>query len=403
MHIVLPTLGYVLAGSAVLVSLYVLGFAIAGRRLLVSRGKTAALKHHFRFLVFIPAHNEAHGIQATIESIFTLRYPRELFRVITIADNCDDATAQIAASCGSQVWVREDRRQRGKGHALTWAFQRALGESFDIAVIIDADTAVHPDFLDRIGVAAEAAGASLSATVFQGRYEFAPTQTESGWFETFTIASKAAENSFVYRPRSSAGLVNLLQGNGFCVPRTVMECVPFASSSIVEDADYAIDLALAGVQVRFVEHAQVFSRMTRTINDAAPQRLRWASGIFQLMLYSLPKLVANGIKQRRWKLVEAALSLLFTSRLFLIYLTVAAIAVAGIQLPGKVGLYILSLAFLAVLLQLIYLWMMFRKAAEKAYSMRGLIFMPAYIGMVGLSQAATLIGLRSKHWTRTVR
>ena len=143
--------------------------------------------------------------------------------------------------------------------------------------------------------------------------------------------------------------------------------------------------------------------MTSTINDAAPQRQRWASGIFQLMLSSVSRLVANGIKQWRWKLVEAALSLLFTSRLFLIYLTVAAIAVAGIWPPGKVGLYILSLVFTAMLLPLIYLWMIFRKAAEKTYSMDRLLFMPANIGMVGLSQAATLTGLRGKRWTRTVR
>jgi cellulose synthase/poly-beta-1,6-N-acetylglucosamine synthase-like glycosyltransferase len=139
---------------------------------------------------------------------------------------------------------------------------------FDLAIVIDADTEVHPDFLHRIAIAAEAAGADLDRTVFQGRYEFAPTREQSGWFETFTIASKAAENSFVYRPRSVARLVNLLQGNGFCVPRSVLAAVPFASSSIVEDADYAIALALAGVQVRFVEHARVLSRMTRTVSSS---------------------------------------------------------------------------------------------------------------------------------------
>lgn len=396
-------LGYIFAGSSMLVSLYVLGFAIAGRRIHRSQGKTRVAKQHLRFLIFVPAHNEADGIQATIESLLRLRYPRELFQVITVADNCDDATAQIAASCGSQVWVRENRQQRGKGHALTWAFQQASRELFDIAVIIDADTAVDPDFLNQIAIAAEAAGTDLSRTVFQSRYEFAATGAQSGWFETFTIASKAAENSFVYRPRSAAGLVNLLQGNGFCVPRTVIEGVPFASSSIVEDADYAIDLALAGVQVRYVDQAQVLSRMTRTIQDAAPQRLRWATGIFQLMLRSVPKLIAHGIRQRRWKLIEAAFSLLFTSRLFLVYLTAAAVLVASLQLPGRTGLRMLSLVGAAILLQIIYLWMMFRKAGEKTFSMRGLLFMPAYIGMVGLSQAAALIGIRGKRWTRTVR
>ena len=91
------------------------------------------------------------------------------------------------------------------------------------------------------------------------------------------------------------------------------------------------------------------------------------------------------------------------SRLVLVYMTGAAIAVALVQLPGNAALHILSLVAATVVLQTGYLWMVFRKAAAKTFSMRGLLFMPAYIGMVGLSQAAALVGIRGKRWTRTVR
>jgi 1,2-diacylglycerol 3-beta-glucosyltransferase len=400
---ILPILGYFFAGCSVLIALYVFGFAVAGWCIQAPKEELREPRRLFRFLVFIPAHNEADGIQTTIESVHQLRYPRELFKIVTIADNCDDDTAKIAASCGSQVWVREDREKRGKGQALTWAFHRARYEPFDLAMILDADATVDPEFLNRICIAAEAAGSNLAKMVFQGRGQFIPTSAERGWFEVFTDASKAAENSFVYRPRSAVGLVNLLQGLGFCLPREIIDTVPFASSSIVEDADYAIELALAGVQVNFVEDARVFSRMTKTLRDAAPQRRRWAAGIFQLMLRSVPKLIVHGVKQKRWKLVEAAFSLLFASRLFLVYLTLTATVFAVLQLPNKTGVRILSLVLATILLQLLYLWMMFRKAAEKSYSMRGLLFMPAYIGMIGLSQAAALVGIRGKRWTRTVR
>lgn len=411
MHAFFAALGLFFAVCSLLASAYVVSFAIAGMRL---RSASSGNRHsplpksHLRFLVFIPAHNEAAGIRATIESALRLNYPSESYSIVTIADNCDDNTAEVAAACGSHVWVRDDPRNRGKGHALSWAFAQLHDEAFDLVAIIDADTEIDPQFLARMNLAALKAGRNLNKTAFQGRYEFAATQqppshAQPSWFETFTIASRAAENSFVYQPRSAAGLVNLLQGNGFCVPRQVLIDVPFQSTSIVEDADYAIELALRGVQIRYVDAARVVSRMTRNIKDAAPQRVRWATGIFQLLLRSIPRLIGNGMLQLRWQLAEAAINLLLTSRLFVVYVTACATVIALVQFPAINAVRILEIVLASVVLQSAYLWMMFRRAAVQSFSMRGLLFMPAYIGIIGLSQAAALVGIRRKRWTRTVR
>jgi 1,2-diacylglycerol 3-beta-glucosyltransferase len=401
LHIVAMA-GVVLASGALLASLYILIFSIAGSALGPTLRVADSPAEPF-FLILIPAHNEANGIQATIESVQRLNYPRDRFRVVTIADNCDDLTADVAARCGAEVWVRNDLQNRGKGQALSWAFDRAFHDAFDLAVVIDADTEVDANFLRAMASDAGAAGAALERSAFQGRYEFAPTSEKGGWFETFTIASKAAENSFVYRPRSAAGLVNLIQGNGFCVPRAVLEGVRFAASSVVEDAEYAITLALAGVRVRYVDAARVDSRMTRNIQDAAPQRLRWASGILQLICRSVPKLVTAGVTKRNWKLLEAALMLVLTSRLVVLYITLAALMVAAIELPAHGAGLILELLLSTVIVQATYLWMIFRRSALKPFPIVDLLFMPAYLGIIGVTQVAAMLGLRRKRWARTVR
>ena len=46
-----------------------------------------------RFLVVIPAHNEQANISETVRSCLAVSYPRALFDVLVIADNCTDATA----------------------------------------------------------------------------------------------------------------------------------------------------------------------------------------------------------------------------------------------------------------------------------------------------------------------
>src|SRR5579862_6072340 len=81
-----------------------------------------------RFDVVVPAHDEAQGIAATVESLFAMDYPRELFRVLVVADNCTDDTAARARAAGAEVLVRDETRLRGKGHALAHAFTRILRE-----------------------------------------------------------------------------------------------------------------------------------------------------------------------------------------------------------------------------------------------------------------------------------
>jgi 1,2-diacylglycerol 3-beta-glucosyltransferase len=398
----LSWIGILLASASLLASLYILAFAIAGSALSGRPGPRVDSRKP-RFLILVPAHNEADGIRSTIESLLRVDYPRDRFRVVTIADNCEDDTARIAGDCGSEVWVRVDPAQRGKGQALSWAFARAVQSAFDLVVVIDADTNVLPGYLQAIAAEVAATSCDFDRVVFQGRYDFAPTGIKAGWFETFTIASKAAENSFVYRSRSAARLVNLIQGNGFCIPLAVLERVPFAAGSVVEDAEYAIALALAGISVRYVDGARVESRMTRSIRDAAPQRLRWASGIFQLILSSVPRLLAAGIRQRSWKLIEGALMLVLSSRLVVLYATLAAIGAAVVLLPVHGAATVLFLLAVTIPVQAAYLWMIFRRSAEKPFPLRDLFCMPAYLGIVGLAQAAAFLGIGRKRWARTVR
>ena len=118
------------------------------------RAITALSPPRTRFLVLIPAHNEEALLPATLDSLALLDYPRELYAVHVVADNCDDRTAEIARLKGAgatriEVHERHDPQLRGKGHALRWLLERlwAAGEPHDAVVILDADSVVTPNFL----------------------------------------------------------------------------------------------------------------------------------------------------------------------------------------------------------------------------------------------------------------
>src|SRR6185503_12695281 len=103
-----------------------------------------------RFAIVVPAHNEQEGIASTVDNLLAIEYPKDLFSVVVVADNCSDETALRAEKAGARVFVRHDDKLRGKGYALAHAFERLMSE-VDALVVVDADTVVSPNLLSAFG------------------------------------------------------------------------------------------------------------------------------------------------------------------------------------------------------------------------------------------------------------
>ena len=84
-----------------------------------------------RFLFLVPAHNEELLIGACVSSLQALAYPPERFRIVVVADNCEDDTARLAVEAGAQCLVRHDAHRRGKPHAIAWALERLPLEQYE--------------------------------------------------------------------------------------------------------------------------------------------------------------------------------------------------------------------------------------------------------------------------------
>ncbi len=53
-----------------------------------------------------------------------LNYPKDLYKIHVVADNCTDNTVIIARSGGVIAHERTNAAQRGKGYALQWLLER---------------------------------------------------------------------------------------------------------------------------------------------------------------------------------------------------------------------------------------------------------------------------------------
>jgi 1,2-diacylglycerol 3-beta-glucosyltransferase len=247
--------------------------AYLGVLTMFSRGAQAPSPDFSRFFaIVVPAHNEATGIVATIASLQSLEYPADQFRVVVIADNCTDTTAELARNAGATVIERFDDERRSKGFALADVLPTVLeNPRVDAIVVIDADTQVDANLLSALS-ARFAAGAHAA----QADYQVA--NTGGGWRTELMTVAFTCFHEVRSMGRERLGLSTGLRGNGMAFTRFALEAVPHEATSLVEDLEHGIALAKAGIRVVYVHEAHVRAEMPVDDDAAASQRKRWEHG-----------------------------------------------------------------------------------------------------------------------------
>jgi 1,2-diacylglycerol 3-beta-glucosyltransferase len=225
-----------------------------------------------KFDIVVPAHDEADGISAVVDDLLQLDWPRDRFRVVVVADNCSDATAECARRAGAVVLERSDPGRRGKGHALQHAFRFSLAQQYAQAVVVvDADSRASRNLLRAF--ASRLAKGSEVAQVFHGVLH--PDQNSRNRLMAIAYGAFHRVRS---RGRERLGLSCGIRGNGWCITRRTLLRVPYAAHGLAEDIEYGLRLGIAGVRVEYVDEAQVLSSMDTDMAGAASQRNRWEQG-----------------------------------------------------------------------------------------------------------------------------
>lgn len=251
--------------------------------------------------VLIPAHNEAAGLGRTLVSL--QRQQRRQDRIVVVADNCSDATAQVARSAGAEVVERFNATQRGKGYALDAGLTYLRDCPPAVVIFMDADCEPSPGSLAQLAHHALHRGRPVQAHY---RFEQPAQRQLKGSISTFAIKVK----NFV-RPLGlqRLGAPCLLTGTGMALPWDVALAVNVASGHIAEDMKWGLDLALVGHPPTFLATATVTSRLPSEDRAAKTQRTRWEHGHLQLMGEYLPKLLGQSLRQGRLDLLALGLEM----------------------------------------------------------------------------------------------
>ena len=220
--------------------------------------------------VLIPAHDEETGIERTLRSLQS--DPSAAAKILVVADNCSDRTAELCRRAGVDVVERHDKNRRGKGYALEFGLRKLADDPPDVVVIVDADCIVEKDAIANLSHEAFSTDRPI-----QGKYIMHPPE---GADAKQQISSFAFVVKNWTRPLGLRvlGLPCLLTGSGMAFPWNAISSVSIGSGNIVEDMQMAVDLAIAGYPPMFSDDATIVGFLPSQIAAAAEQRKRWEHG-----------------------------------------------------------------------------------------------------------------------------
>ncbi|MBD7909901.1 MULTISPECIES: glycosyltransferase family 2 protein [Clostridium] len=259
-----------------------------------------------KFAMIVAAHNEEVVIGQLIESMQKQDYPKELFDIYIIADNCTDKTAEIARKYdGVTVCERVNKDNRGKGYALEWMFDKLfkMDKEYDAISIFDADNLVHTDFLKEIN-----SKMNQGYKVVQGYID--SKNPDDSWIATSYSIAFWSQNRMFQLARNNVGLSNQIGGTGFAIATETLKELGWGATCLTEDLEFTCKLVLNGEKVGWAHDAKIYDEKPLGLKQSWVQRRRWMQGFTDVASRYCVKLFKKSIKERKWYIFDAGLYVL---------------------------------------------------------------------------------------------
>ena len=246
-----------------------------------------------KFMMIVPAHNESAVVGALVESLQALDYPKELYDIYVIADNCTDNTAQIAKDLGAIVYERFDETKKTKGFAMQWFLNQKIKENadYDAFCVFDADNVVDKNFLNAMNKKL-----CQGEEIVQG-YRDIKNPADS-WISAGYALFYWMMNRFYHLARYNLGLSPLINGTGFMVDFNLIKPTGWDTITLTEDIEFSLKNIAKGRKLGWATDAIVYDEQPTEFKQSWSQRSRWTVGHLQCMKY-YTKDLAEGVVEYR--------------------------------------------------------------------------------------------------------
>ena len=229
-----------------------------------------------KFMAIIPAHNEEMVVGNLIESLKQQNYPKELYDIYVIADNCTDSTAKVAKKAGAIVYERFDPDHKTKGYALQWFLKQKIEENadYDAFFVFDADNIVDKNFIVNMNKKL-----CQGEDVVQG-YRDIKNPTDN-WITAGYALFYWTMHRLYHLARYNIGLSPLLNGTGFMVRFDVVKLNGWETETLTEDIEFSLKRIIQGKKLGWATDAIVYDEQPTSFKQSWSQRSRWTVGHMQ--------------------------------------------------------------------------------------------------------------------------
>lgn len=380
--------------SAILLISALIFFLECFASLFLSSGGRITRPDNLSVAVLIPAHDERQRIGATVTGVRSQLSAGD--RLVVIADNCTDDTADIARAAGAEVITRTESEHRGKGYALAFGIDHLESDHPDVVIIVDADCWLTPGTVDTL-----VERSTRTQRPVQADYVSRPAERSA--LSMVSVLAILVHNRVRPRGLHRVGLPCHLMGTGMAFPWEVMRSAPHLGANLVEDLVMGIELALLGHEPLLCIEAGIRSELPRDRRVAMQQRRRWEHGQMGTLLQYGLTVIGAGIRRGRPGLVALGADLIVPPLALLVLLLVLVSGIAGVvvlaggpSFPAWIAGTALTLVGLGVAIG----W---ARYGRKAVPFRYLLFVPLYVIWKIPLYVSFLFGRRERQWRRTQR
>lgn len=245
---------------------YFLFFSLAGH---FYRNKSYSHKDTFKKIaVMMPAYKEDAVILQTAKQALLQQYPSHRYDVFVIADSLQPATLAELKKLPLQV-IPVSFEVSTKAKALNEAF-RQITKPYDLAVILDADNVMMPDFLDKVNKA------SVSGCyAIQGHRA---AKNKNTGYAILDAISEEVNNHIMRKGQVAAGLSSAVIGSGMAFSYIYLKQV-MSEIEAVGGFDKELEMTLIddNHKIVYLDDAVVLDEKVQQSEVFANQRTRWVA------------------------------------------------------------------------------------------------------------------------------
>ena len=248
---------------------YLLIFAILG--IFPWKRKKPMKNKQNKFAVFIPAYKEDNIIYDTTKEILKQEYPVHLFDVIVIADSLQQKTLDDLNLL--PIILKEVSFEKStKAKALNTAMADLPENTYDVALILDSDNILAPDFISKINESFNS-----GYQVVQGHR--AAKNTEG--FAILDAISEEVNNQIFSKGHRFIGLASRLAGSGMAISYQTYKNNMKSIDSIAEDKELELKIKKKGYIFEYRDDAICYDEKTASSKTFNHQRTRWITSQYR--------------------------------------------------------------------------------------------------------------------------